>query len=58
MTLGEKSFTVNNEMRVMDVAPFFDGDFTYVPIRFVAENLGAAVDWDAGSSTATITWAV
>ena len=28
---------------------------TYLPVRFVAENLGATVLWDGASSTATLT---
>ena len=32
-----------------------EGDRTYLPIRFICENLGAKVDWDGATSTATIT---
>ncbi|HLO02247.1 MAG TPA: stalk domain-containing protein [Symbiobacteriaceae bacterium] len=54
------------EAMLIDVAPRIVGSRTYVPLRFVAEALGAKVDWDgertvdltsgqgAGFSTATV----
>ena len=39
----------------MDVAPFTQNDRTFVPIRFVAENLGYTVGWDEKTQTVTIT---
>lgn len=37
---------VNGEEITLDVAPCIINDFTYTPARFVAENLGALVEWD------------
>ena len=41
-------------MKAMDVAPLIMADRTMVPLRFVAEALGAEVGWDAPSNTATV----
>jgi hypothetical protein len=30
----------------LDAAPFIQDDITFVPLRFVSENSGAAVEWD------------
>ena len=40
---------------VMDVNPIVQNGRTLVPIRFIAEALGATVDWDGSTATATIT---
>ncbi|MCL2188236.1 MAG: copper amine oxidase N-terminal domain-containing protein [Defluviitaleaceae bacterium] len=46
LTIGSALFTVNGANRTMDVAPFIAaGDRTMVPLRFVAEALGAHVQW-------------
>ncbi|MGE4484302.1 MAG: copper amine oxidase N-terminal domain-containing protein [Oscillospiraceae bacterium] len=38
------------------VVPYIDeNDRTFVPLRFIAERLGAAVDWEQSTKTATIT---
>ena len=37
------------------VAPEIINDRTYVPIRFVAEELGADVQWNEETKTVTIT---
>jgi hypothetical protein len=38
----------------MDVAAFIYEDRTFVPVRFIAEHLGAFVTWDAETQTVTI----
>ncbi|CAM3698474.1 stalk domain-containing protein [Cohnella lubricantis] len=35
----------------MDVAPYVNGGRTYVPIRFIAEQMGIAVGWHAETAT-------
>ncbi|MCI8336673.1 MAG: copper amine oxidase N-terminal domain-containing protein [Peptococcaceae bacterium] len=45
MKIGEKTATVNGKQMQLDVAPFTKNDRTMVPIRFVAEALGANVDY-------------
>lgn len=43
MTIGEDTYTLNGEEQTMDTAPVLSGDRTYVPVRFVAEDLGFEV---------------
>ena len=57
MTIGEKTYTVNDEEQTMDVAPVIgSGDRTYVPVRFVAEALGYKVTplYAADGTTASV----
>jgi len=39
-----------------NVSPIIMNDRTFVPLRFVAENLGCVVDWDGTTRTVTITY--
>ena len=39
-----------------DVKPIIINDRTMLPLRFVAENLGCTVEWDASTRTITITY--
>ena len=39
-----------------DVKPIIKNGRTMLPLRFVAENLGCKVDWDAATRTITITY--
>ena len=57
MTIGETTYTVNDDEATMDTAPVIgDGDRTYVPVRFVAEALGYTVTplQDANGLTASV----
>jgi uncharacterized repeat protein (TIGR02543 family) len=47
LTINEKAATVWNEEVINDVAPIIRKDRTMLPARFIAENLGATVEWDA-----------
>lgn len=38
----------------LEVAPYIKNDRTFIPVRFVADALGASVEWDAESGTATL----
>lgn len=54
MTNGEKGFTVNGKEITPDVPQqIIDGRFM-LPLRAVAEAIGANVDWDGATSTASI----
>ena len=53
--IGSTQATVNGQTQALDVAPFLIGSRTLVPLRFVAQALGAAVDWNNSTSTVTIT---
>ena len=51
LTPGSVKASVNDESRVLDVAPRMVGGTTYVPLRFIGEALGAKVDYKPGSVT-------
>ena len=46
MWVGRKDYLVDGQSKTMDVAPFIQNGRTFTPARFVAEGLGATVDWD------------
>ena len=54
LTIGSTQATVNGQPQILDVAPFLVGDRTLVPLRFVAQSLGASVNWNDSTSTVTI----
>ena len=58
LTIGRKACTVdrNGSDRSFstDAAPFIEGGRTYVPVRFAAQALGAAVGWDNNTQTVLI----
>lgn len=53
--IGSTQATVNGQSQYVDVAPFLVGARTLVPLRFVAQALGAVVDYNNSNSTVTIT---
>lgn len=54
MTNGDKGFTVNGKEIIPDVPQqIVDGRFM-LPLRAVAEAIGARVNWDGATSTASI----
>jgi hypothetical protein len=55
LTIGSTQAQVNNQPYTMDVAPFTIAGRTLVPLRFVAQSLGANVNWNSGNSTVAIT---
>ncbi|HET9029967.1 MAG TPA: copper amine oxidase N-terminal domain-containing protein [Candidatus Aquilonibacter sp.] len=55
LRIGSTQATVNGQTQYLDVAPFLVGARTLVPLRFVAQALGASVDWNNNTSTVTIT---
>ncbi len=55
LTIGSKEATVWGEAVTNDVAPVIVNDRTMLPARFVAENLGAKVEWNAEERKVTIT---
>ena len=52
--IGEPFATVNGDPVELDSPAFIENDRTYLPIRFIAENMGATVTWDAAERTVTI----
>jgi hypothetical protein len=57
MTIGSKTYTVNGVVHTMDTEPIIVQGWnrTVVPIRFVSEALGRAVEWDAVNQLVLIT---
>ncbi len=57
ITVGKDTAVVNGETVKLDSPAYIDksNNRTYMPVRFVAEALGATVDWDGATSTATLT---
>ena len=52
--IGSNQAVVNGQTLTMDVAPFLIGARTLVPLRFVAQSLGAAVNWNPSNNTVYI----
>jgi Copper amine oxidase N-terminal domain len=55
LQIGSTNATVNGQTQTLDSPPFVEGSRTLVPLRFVAQALGANVDWNNNTSTVTIT---
>jgi len=57
MTVGSRTYTINGISALMDTAPVIRSGWnrTMVPIRFVTEALGMAVQWDSEHSMVFIT---
>ena len=53
-SIGSSVFKVDGEEKVFESVPYIKDDRTYLPVRFVAENLGASVEWDAETGVAVI----
>ncbi len=56
-TIGSTTASVNGQSLAMDLAPFVDpaSNRTYVPVRYLAQALGAAVTWDSANQTVALT---
>ena len=55
IVIGKTTAKVNGKEITLDAPAFIDNSRTYLPVRFVAENLGATVAWDGTTGTATLT---
>lgn len=51
MFLGQQTYTVNGIQRHLDIAPFENGGSTFVPVRFIAGELGCMVYYSEASNT-------
>lgn len=55
LAIGKKNADVFGEKKANDVAPIIKNERTMLPARFVAEALGATVEWNGETKTVTIT---
>ena len=55
LTIDSTVATVNGEEEELDAPAMILGDRTYTPVRFVAEKLGAKVDWNDAFKMVLIT---
>jgi hypothetical protein len=55
MSIGSTSYSVNTAGKTTDVAPTVIDGYTVVPLRFIAETIGATVGWNDSTKTVTIT---
>jgi hypothetical protein len=55
LRIGSTQALVNGQTQYLDVAPFVIGSRTLVPLRFIAQALGASVNWNQESQTVSIT---
>lgn len=53
-TINSNIMLINGTPKTMDIAPQLVDDRTLVPARFVAEALGATVEWNGETSTVVI----
>ncbi|MCQ2979454.1 MAG: stalk domain-containing protein, partial [Clostridia bacterium] len=49
LTIGARYASVNGVTHILDDAPYTKNDRTYMPVRFISEQLGAIVDWSASN---------
>jgi hypothetical protein len=54
-TVGATVYSVNGVQYVMDVAPYISNGRSFVPVRYLANALGATTTWDAATQTVTLT---
>jgi len=54
LQIGSIVMQINGEKKVIDVAPFIKDGRTFLPVRAIAESLGATVDWDADTQIVTL----
>ncbi|MBQ7103301.1 MAG: copper amine oxidase N-terminal domain-containing protein [Anaerotignum sp.] len=55
LTIGDRNMQIDGESVAYDAAPVIKGERTFLPIRFIAEALGASVFWNEGEQSVTIT---
>lgn len=58
LTIDSAVATVNGVEETLDSPAFIENDRTYTPVRFIAEKLGATVEWDPSLKMVKIAKAV
>ena len=54
MTIGSTTVKINGQTKTLDAAPNIYNDYTYLPVRFVSENLGAKVAYNEEQNASVI----
>ena len=54
LRIGSSQASVNGQAQTLDTPALLIGDRTMVPLRFISQALGAAVEWDAATYTVQI----
>lgn len=54
LRIGSTVASVNGQTSYVDVAPFIVGATTYVPLRFIAQSLGAAVGYEGATRVVSV----
>lgn len=54
MAVGSLTAKVNGAEKTLEVAPFIKDERTMVPVRFISEGLGFAIEWDADTRSVII----
>lgn len=54
LTIDKKAATVNGAQVKLDTAPIALSGVTYLPLRFIADAMGAEVAWDQASKKVTV----
>jgi hypothetical protein len=57
LQIGSTQASVGGQTQTLDVAPFIVGATTYVPLRFIAQSLGANVNYSDSTRVVAITMA-
>ena len=52
--VGSPRYKADDEIKQFDSIPYIKDGRTFLPVRFVAENLGASVEWNPQTSVATL----
>ena len=54
LVIGKSSYYVNSKLKTMDTEPIIKDGRTLLPIRYVAEDIGAKVEWNEYERKVTI----
>lgn len=54
MKVGSKQLIINDKTTQMDTTPFLWNNWTFIPLRYLSEGIGAQVGWDASTDTITV----
>jgi YVTN family beta-propeller protein len=53
-TVGQNSYIAGGKSLTMDAPPFIQNGRAFVPVRYLADALGAQTSWDAATRTVTL----